>query len=103
GVLADFSVHSFVDLGINNYLVGAMAAAALFGFGLFAKRFREISSPPVDHRSFNREIFLVLCIYVLCILAAFTFAGMSSPIFTGFFGQASQVDTSFYNKVNLPV
>ena len=103
GVLADFSVHSFVDLGINNYLLAVMAATALFGFGLFAKRFRTIVSPPVDHRTFNREIFLVFSIYVLCACALFTFAGMSSPIFTGFIGKASQVDISFYNQVNLPV
>jgi len=103
GVLADFSVHSFVDLGINNYLIAVMAVTAFFGFGLFARRFREIDSPPVDHRSLNREIFLVLSIYALSASAAFTFVGMSSPIFTGLLGQASQVDTSFYNQVNLPV
>jgi cytochrome c-type biogenesis protein CcmF len=103
GVLADFSVHSFVDLGINNYLVAVMAATALYGFGLFARRFRTISSPPVDHRTLNREMFLVFSIAVLCASALFTFAGMSSPIFTGLFGKASQVDTSFYNRVNLPV
>lgn len=103
GVLADFSVHSFVDLGINNYLVAVMAVTAVYGFGLFAKRFREITSPPVDHKSFNREVFLVLSIYVLCASALFTFAGMSSPIFTRIFGDPSQVDISFYNKVNLPV
>jgi len=103
GVLADFSVHSFVDLGINNYLVAVMLATGLFGFGLFARRFREIESPPIDHRNFNREIFLVLSIFALSAAAAFTFVGMSSPIFTGVFGPASQVDISFYNRVNLPV
>jgi cytochrome c-type biogenesis protein CcmF len=103
GVLADFSVHSFVDLGINNYLVAVMAVTAAFGFGLFARRFRDITSPPVDHRSFNRELFLVFSIYALSAAAVFTFAGMSSPIFTGFFGEPSQVDISFYNRVNLPV
>ena len=40
GVLADFSVHSFVDLGINNYLVGIMVLSCAAGFGLFATRFR---------------------------------------------------------------
>ncbi len=103
GVLADFSVHSFVDLGINNYLVAVMAVTALFGFGMFFRRFREIESPPVDHRSFNREIFLVLSIYALSACAAFTFVGMSSPILTGLVGKASQVDISFYDRVNLPV
>ena len=38
GVLQDFSVHSFVDLGINDYLVGILVAATALGFGLFATR-----------------------------------------------------------------
>lgn len=103
GVLADFSVHSFVDLGINNYLVAVMALTAVGGFGLFARRFRGISSPPVDHTSLNRELFLVLSIFALGAAALFTFVGMSSPILTGIVGKASQVDISFYNTVNLPV
>ena len=103
GVLADFSVHSFTDLGINNYLVGVMAAAAVYAFGLLAVRFRSIDSPPIDHRSFNRELFLVLSIYALLAAALFTFAGMSSPIITRIFGDPSQVDVDFYNTVNLPV
>jgi len=103
GILADFSVHSFVDLGINNYLVGVMMVSIVIGFGLFVKRFREIKSPKVDISSFNRELLLLLSMYVLGAAALFTFVGMSSPIITGLVGKASQVDVSFYNKVNLPV
>jgi cytochrome c-type biogenesis protein CcmF len=103
GVLADFSVHSFVDLGINNYLIGAMVAGVSVSMGLFATRFFEIRSPKLDFSRMNRELGLALGVFVLCAGAVFTFVGMSSPIFTGFIGKASQVDTSFYNKVNLPV
>jgi cytochrome c-type biogenesis protein CcmF len=103
GVLADFSVHSFVDLGINNYLVGGLVVGVVLGFGLFVTRFREIKAPKIDISSINRELTLVLSLYVLCAAALFTFVGMSSPILTGIIGKASQVDTSFYNKVNMPV
>jgi cytochrome c-type biogenesis protein CcmF len=103
GVLSDFSVHSFVDLGINNYLVGILAAAVVIGYGLFATRFREIKSPSISIFAVNREVALLLSMFVLTAGALFTFAGMSSPILTGLFGKASQVDTPFYNKVNLPV
>jgi cytochrome c-type biogenesis protein CcmF len=103
GVLADFSVHSFVDLGINNYLMGVMVVSIALGFGLLATRFSEIKSPKVDISSLNRELLLLLSMYVLGAAALFTFVGMSSPILTGLFGKASQVDISFYNKVNLPV
>jgi cytochrome c-type biogenesis protein CcmF len=103
GVLADFSVHSFVDLGINNYLVASMLVSAVIGFGLFATRFREIRSNPIETSTLNREVALLLTIVVLLSAALFTFVGMSSPIITGFLGKASQVDTPFYDKVNLPV
>ncbi|HEY6193372.1 MAG TPA: cytochrome c biogenesis protein CcsA [Bacteroidota bacterium] len=103
GVLTDFSVHSFVDLGISNYLIGVQVAAVFVGLGLFASRFREIRSPGLEFSGVNRDLAMVVSIFVLCLGALFTFAGMSSPILTGLLGKASQVDTSFYNKVNLPV
>ena len=51
----------------------------------------------------NRELMLLLGLAVLCAGALFTFVGMSSPILTGLFGKASQVEVSFYNRVMLPV
>jgi len=103
GVLADFSVHSFVDLGINNYLVAMMVLSSLLGFGLFAKRYKEIRSQSVDTSTLNREVVVLLSIVALLASALFTFIGMSSPILTGLVGNASQVDVSFYEKVNLPL
>jgi cytochrome c-type biogenesis protein CcmF len=103
GVLTDFSVHSFVDLGISNYLIGVMVAAVFIGLGLFGTRFREIRSPKLEFSGLNRDLALVFSLFVLCAGALFTFVGMSSPILTGLVGKASQVDISFYNKVNLPV
>lgn len=103
GVLSDFSVHSFVDLGINNYLIGIMLASLIVGMGLFVTRFKEIQSPKIGISQINREVMLLCSLFVLGAAALFTFVGMSSPILTGFFGKASQVDPSFYNKVNLPV
>ncbi len=103
GILADFSVHSFVDLGISNYLIGVMVVGAALGLGWFTARFRDFASPRIPFSGLNREITLLLGVWVLVLGALFTFVGMSSPILTGLFGKASQVDTSFYNKVNLPV
>ena len=41
GVLADFSVHSFVDLGISGWLIGLMAFFAGLSAYLLATRLRE--------------------------------------------------------------
>lgn len=103
GVLTDFSVHSFVDLGISNYLVGAIVVSVVLGFGIFIMRFRSIESPKLDLSGLNREMMLLFGLVVLSAGALFTFVGMSSPILTGFFGKASQVEVSFYNRVMLPV
>jgi len=103
GVLADFSVHSFVDLGINNYLIGSLVVSAAVGFGLLAVRTPAIRPPKLGKLELNRETALLLSIFVLVCGGLFTFAGMSSPLITGIVGKASQVDTTFYNKVNMPV
>ncbi len=103
GVLQDFSVHSFQDLGIGNYLIDVIVLAGLLGFGAFAMRFRSLHPPKMVFSGLTREVTMLLSILVLCAGALFTFAGMSSLIITGIFGKASQVDISFYNKVNLPV
>mgnify|MGYP005833594851 CR=1 FL=1 len=103
GILSNFSVHSFGDLGINNYLIAMMILSTGVGFGLFFMRMRDLNSPRIDTGSLNREVMLFTSMYVLLASALFIFIGMSSPILTGLMGTASQVDISFYNKVNLPV
>ncbi len=103
GVLQDFSVHSFQDFGIGNYLIGIIAAGFVVSLGLFVTRFRELKSPKINISGLNREVMVLLSLYALSAAALFTFFGMSSPIFTGLWGKASQVDVSFYNKVNFPV
>jgi cytochrome c-type biogenesis protein CcmF len=103
GVLADFSVHSFTDEGINYYLIGSLVLGVGVSAALFIIRFRTIRSPKIDFSSLNREVTLLFSLIVLAAAAIFTFVGMSSPIITGLFGKASQVETDFYNTVNLPV
>jgi cytochrome c-type biogenesis protein CcmF len=103
GVLSDFSVHSFTDLGINLYLILFMATITIIGFGLFFNRINQIPIVPVDKSVPNRENGLLTTIIVFIAFAFLTFIGTSSPILTGLLGNPSQVDTSFYNEVNLPV
>ncbi len=103
GVLQDFSVHSFEDFGIGNYLIGVIVVSVVAAMGFFLTRFRDTTSPKLDLSGLHRELTLLLGLYVLCVAGLFVFFGMSSPILTGLWGKASQVDVSFYNKVNLPV
>lgn len=104
GILSDFSVHSFSQTVINNYLVAFVVffiAVALF-MHLFKK-------PKTSSNSFNsnlvtRENFMFFGILTILISAVFTFLGTSAPLLTGIFlDKASNVSLEYYNLLNIPV
>ncbi len=103
GVLADFSVHSFQDLGINALLILFLAVFLGFSLILYFIRYRDLPYKAIDFSKPTRENALTISILVLLAAAFLVFIGTSSPIITGLLGEASQVDISFYNKVNLPI
>ena len=103
GVLADFSVHSFVDLGITGWLVANLAGALLIGFGALAWRWREIPSEAGDEPFLSRTVFFVLAIATLLGTAGMVLFGTSTPLLTRLMTKPSQVGPAFYNRVTLPI
>ena len=103
GVLADFSVHSFVDLGITGWLVGILAVGLLIGLGALLWRWREIPSQPGDEPFLSRTVFSVMAIAALLGAALVVSVGTSSPLITRLWGEPAQVKPDFYNRVTLPV
>jgi len=103
GVLANFSVHSFVDLGITGWLVGILAVALVLGLGALLWRWREIPSHPGDEPFLSRTMFSVMAIAALLGAALVVALGTSSPLITRLWGEPAQVGTDFYNRVTLPV
>ncbi len=103
GVLADFSVHSFQDLGINGLLIIFQLVVVVSGFGLLFSRYSKLNGAMIDFSTLNRENILFFGLVILGASSLLTILGTSSPIITGWFGEPSQVDISFYNNVNLPV
>jgi cytochrome c-type biogenesis protein CcmF len=103
GVLADFSVHSFVDLGISGYLTLLLGGFFLLGLYLIITRWREIPTRPNEDPLLSRGTFMVLATITLTIATAVITAGTSAPLLTRFMKDPSQVGPSFYNKVNLPI
>ncbi len=103
GILADFSVHSFVDLGITGWLVANLVGALLIGFGALAWRWREIPTQPGDEPFLSRTVFFVLAISALLGTAAMVLLGTSAPLITRLATKPSQVSPAFYNRVILPI
>jgi cytochrome c-type biogenesis protein CcmF len=103
GVLADFSVHSFIDLGITGWLVGILGTFIGLSVVLIAWRWRSI--PKADDEEpplLSRGVFFILGIAVFCALATVILLGTSAPILTRLGGTPSQVQTSFYGKTTTP-
>lgn len=103
GVLTDFSVHSFVDLGITGWLVFDLLFFLLGGLVFLFWRWREIPAEVGEEPFFSRTIFFVLAIGTLLAAATVVLVGTSSPLITRLFTNPSQVGSDFYNRVSLPV
>ncbi|MBI3540211.1 MAG: cytochrome c biogenesis protein CcsA, partial [Candidatus Eisenbacteria bacterium] len=103
GVLADFSVHSFVNLGLNGFLLSFLIAIGVIGYGLLIVRMRDIPGPVQQLGNFSRESMMWLGQLVFMLMCALTAVGMSAPLITRLFGPPSNVQTSYYNLVNAPL
>ncbi len=103
GVLADFSVHSFVDLGISGWLTLLLTGFMALGLYLIVTRWREIPTEPNEDPLLSRGMFLVLGTISILAAALLIATGTSAPLITRFLKEQSPVGPSFYNKVNLPI
>ena len=103
GILADFSVHSFIDLGITGWLVGILLGCVLVSIAALAWRWRQIPTvteeePPL----LSRSVLFILGIAVLCALGFVILLGTSAPLVTRLTGNPSQVQTPFYTRTTIP-
>jgi cytochrome c-type biogenesis protein CcmF len=103
GVLADFSVHSFVDLGISGWLIALMAVFIGIPALLFATRLREVPTVRNEDPLLSRGALMVVGTITVLVSALVITAGTSAPLLTGFMANPGQVGPSFYNQVNLPI
>ena len=99
GVLADFSVHSFVDLGLTGWLVVNMAIFLLLAVAMLVWRWREIPAEVGDEPFLSRTIFFVVGIVLTALLAAIVCLGTSAPLISRLWGEPSQVGPDFYNRM----
>ncbi len=112
GVLADFSVHSFVDLGITSWLVGIIVVFLGGGLALLAWRWKEIpvvaevdavTGKEKEEPFLSRSVLFILAVTLFCASSVVILLGTSAPLLTRITGKPSQVATSFYNVTHAPV
>jgi cytochrome c-type biogenesis protein CcmF len=103
GVLADFSVHSFVDLGITSWLVVFLMTFLLLGVGMLAWRWKQIPREEEETPVLSRTVLFVVGIALFCTLAFVILLGTSAPLLTRLTGNPSQVAQKFYNVTTAPM
>ncbi|MEM7355031.1 MAG: cytochrome c biogenesis protein CcsA [Acidobacteriota bacterium] len=103
GVLADFSVHSFVDLGISGWLIGLMAFFALTSIYLLATRLGGVETRTNEDTPLSRGFALVLSTITIGLSTLAVTIGTSAPLLTHFMENPGQVGPAFYNRVNMPL
>lgn len=104
GVLSDFSVHSFADMGINVNLIGFMAFFVLLSLAMFFFRARSIKSAPLDYNYFGKEFSLFASVTVLFLFGLIVLFWSSLPILSGWFSdepRAAEIAT--YNDFAVPL
>ncbi len=103
GVLADFSVHSFTDLGINGYLVGFMVLFTVITLFFFSLRASKIESKPLDYNFFGREFLLFTGMTVMFVFGMIVMFWSSLPLLSGMFGEPRAADIATYNSFAIPL
>jgi cytochrome c-type biogenesis protein CcmF len=103
GVLADFSVHSFVDFGIAGWLIFLLVLFIALPAYLLATRLGQVPTEKNEDPLLSRGTFMVLATITLLATALVITAGTSAPLLTRFMKSPGQVGPSFYNQVTLPL
>ncbi len=100
GVLGSASVHSFTDPGALVYtlLILWMASMGGLGFGLMARRWKEMKALAQPTGFVTKESFVTIGVAMLGASALVIFFGTSWPILA-----SASLEPAFYDKVNLPI
>lgn len=104
GILADSSVHSFVDLGLYNQLIVFMLAVTGIGLGLFFYRYKDLPSQKKESKLLSREFMTFAGAMVLFLIGLVIILGTSSPIIGRLFVEnPTPPEVSFYNEWTMPL
>jgi cytochrome c-type biogenesis protein CcmF len=100
GILGDSSVHSFAEPGrlVYLFLIIFVATFLLIGGGLIVRRWKTLNEKVDPEENFlSRELALFTAAIVIGASALIVWFGTSAPIF------GMSVQTSFYNKMHVPL
>lgn len=104
GLWGKVSVHSFVELGLLNYLLAYLLIFAVLGFGMLAWRWRDIGRRVLYSHVLSREFALLIGLVLFIVVAVIVITGTSMPVISmlPFFSNPIIVDLGWYGPTNAP-
>jgi len=105
GVMADFSVHSFVDLGANAVLISFVAIYLIGALAVFFTANRgEIIGKPMNYNILSRDFILFAGMLLLFAFGIIVLFWSSLPFLTKYFSSTpSAAEPSTYNTFAFPL
>lgn len=104
GVLGDFSVHSFADLGLYRQLLTFVLVFLILGIGFLLVRIKSIPNIKMSQNLLSRDFMLIGGAIVLLFIGLVIASGTSAPIINRLFtSKPDPVLPEFYNRVTLPL
>ncbi len=104
GILADASVHSFVDLGLYGQLVIFMGVVTFLGLGMLAWRYNDLPDQRNESKLLSREFMTFAGAMMLFLIGLVIIIGTSSPIIGKLFTESpTPPEISFYNEWTMPM
>ncbi|MEX0662358.1 MAG: cytochrome c biogenesis protein CcsA [Balneolaceae bacterium] len=104
GVLADQSVHSFVDLGLYGQLLMFILVMTFMGIGFYLYRYKELPSPEKESTILSREFMTFTGAMLLLVLGLVIILGTSSPVLGRLFVEnPTPPEMEFYNNWSMPL
>ncbi len=104
GVLADFSVHSFVDLGTNICLIAFLLFFVLLTIALFVPRIGDLKATALSYNYYGREFTLFAATALLFVFSVIVLFWSSLPLVTSLLtSQPRAADPATYNDFALPM
>jgi cytochrome c-type biogenesis protein CcmF len=104
GVLADFSVHSFVDLGTNVYLIVSLVFFLVMSLALILWRAASIPTRPLNYNLWSNEFMLFSAAVIIFLMAVVVLFWTSLPVITTYLTDDPRAaNASTYNSMALPL
>ena len=104
GVLSDFSVHSFADMGVSIYLIMFMLLSVIFTITVAAFRMHKVEMKPLNYNYYSKEFVLFAGVVTLFIMSMIVLFWTSLPLLTTWFSDTPRAaELITYNQFALPM